>query len=623
MALDIRTAPPGSGELVLGKALPELLDEAVAKYPNPKAFNQPLPNGGWLTMSNAEFLEATNEIAAGLRAQGVEAGSHAAFFLNSDLYFSLADFGCLIAGVVNVPLYTTFTRENLVYIANHSESVALFVSNTEMLADAAAWVGETGVKLVVLAEGDLKGASLPEGVHALTLDGLRQIGRDQIAANGSLPEQMRSALHASDLATIIYTSGTTGVPKGVMLTHENISSNVYASFTGIGILKHQEEQVVTFLPLTHIFARMLEFASVAWGQSIYFSNPDQIVDHLAEVKPTMFASVPRVLEKVYDKVLLGVRASSGLKKAIGGWALDLARNYDLSKPDGGVPGWKHALADKLVYSKLRERLGLTRVKAVAVGGAALRPDLANAFVAFGIPVFQGYGLTETSPVITVNLPGRNRAGTVGPPIAGVEVAIADDGEILTRGPHVMQGYYKNPEATAEVMNDDGWFHTGDIGDFTDEGYLRITDRKKALFKLSTGKYVIPQPIENALMEDPLIEQAVVVGNSRKFTSALIFPGMEALRGWAEDHDVDAGLSDEALLQHPRVQEKFEALVAEACEGMDHWTQVKRFHLATEAMTVESGLLTPKMSVKRAAVNQHFAEQIEAMYDEVPAETAAA
>ncbi|MDX1420633.1 MAG: long-chain fatty acid--CoA ligase, partial [Rubricoccaceae bacterium] len=608
MALDIRTAPPGSGELVLGKALPELLDEAVAKYPNPKAFNQPLPNGGWLTMSNAEFLEATNEIAAGLRAQGVEAGSHAAFFLNSDLYFSLADFGCLIAGVVNVPLYTTFTRENLVYIANHSESVALFVSNTEMLADAAAWVGETGVKLVVLAEGDLKGASLPEGVHALTLDGLRQIGRDQIAANGSLPEQMRSALHASDLATIIYTSGTTGVPKGVMLTHENISSNVYASFTGIGILKHQEEQVVTFLPLTHIFARMLEFASVAWGQSIYFSNPDQIVDHLAEVKPTMFASVPRVLEKVYDKVLLGVRASSGLKKAIGGWALDLARNYDLSKPDGGVPGWKHALADKLVYSKLRERLGLTRVKAVAVGGAALRPDLANAFVAFGIPVFQGYGLTETSPVITVNLPGRNRAGTVGPPIAGVEVAIADDGEILTRGPHVMQGYYKNPEATAEVMNDDGWFHTGDIGDFTDEGYLRITDRKKALFKLSTGKYVIPQPIENALMEDPLIEQAVVVGNSRKFTSALIFPGMEALRGWAEDHDVDAGLSDEALLQHPRVQEKFEALVAEACEGMDHWTQVKRFHLATEAMTVESGLLTPKMSVKRAAVNQHFAEQ---------------
>jgi len=613
MALDIRTAPPGPGEVVLGKTLPALLDEAVARYPNPRAFNQPKPEGGWLTMSNGDFLEAADEIAAGLRAAGVEHGSHVAFFLNSDLYFSLADFGCLIAGVVNVPLYVTFSRENLVYITNHSESVALFVSNPEMLAAAADWVGETGVRLVVLAEGDLRGASLPDGVRALTLEGLRRLGRDQIAARPGLPAEMRAALDAKALATIIYTSGTTGVPKGVMLSHENISSNAYASFTGIGILGHQEEHYLSFLPLTHIFARMLEFASVAWGQCLYFSNPDQVVAHLPEVKPTIFASVPRVLEKVYDRVLLGVRAGSGLKKVIGNWALDLARRYDLAQEGGGLPGWQLALADKLVYSKLRERLGLTRVKAVAVGGAALRPELANAFNAFGIPSFQGYGLTETSPVITVNLPGRNRAGTVGPPIAGVEVAIAEDGEILTRGPHVMLGYYKDPEATAETIDADGWLHTGDIGSFTDEGYLRITDRKKALFKLSTGKYVIPQPIENALVEDPLIEQAVVVGNGQKFTAALLFPNMEALRGWAEDHGLDTSLSDEALLRLPEVQRKFEQLVAEANEGMDHWTRVKRFRLIAEPMTLESGLLTPKMSIKRAAVRQHFADEIEAMY----------
>src|SRR5690606_18364424 len=231
--------------------------------------------------------------------------------------------------------------------------------------------------------------------------------------------------------------------------------------------------------------------------------------------------------------------------------------------------------------------GLTRVKAVAVGGAALRPDLANSFNAFGIPVYQGYGLTETSPVITVNLPGKNRAGTVGPPIAGVEVAVAEDGEILTRGPHVMLGYYKNPEATAEVMDDDGWFHTGDIGEFTAEGYLRITDRKKALFKLSTGKYVIPQPIENRLTEDPLVEQAVVLGHSQKFCSALLFPNMEVLRGWAKDKGIDAEQPDAALLADERVRAKFEALVAEANEGMDPWSQVKRFHLVPTPMTVEN------------------------------------
>ena len=614
MALQIHTAPADAdGEVVLGKTLPDLLDEAAEKYPNPKAFNQPTAGGGWQTMSNGEFRDAADEVAVGLHENGLTRGDHVAFFMESDMWFALADFGTQIAGIVNAPLYTTYATENLVYVTQHSKAKAMFVSDREKLEAFAGWADQVPeVKLVVAAEGDVEGVSLPDGVRVMTLDALRAAGRSAIAEAPNRPDELRDQIEAGDLATLIYTSGTTGQPKGVMLTHENISSNSYASFTGISVLGHQEEQVITFLPLTHVFARMLQFASVAWGQSIFFSNPDQVVAHLAEVKPTMFASVPRVLEKVYDKVSLGVSESDGLKNKIGTWALDLARDYDLSKPTGGLPGWKYALADKLVYSKLRERLGLTRVKAVAVGGAALRSDLASSFAAWGIPAYQGYGLTETSPVITVNLPGKNRAGTVGPPIAGVEVAIAEDGEILSRGPHIMKGYYEMPEQTAEVMDDDGWFHTGDIGEFTPEGFLKITDRKKALFKLSTGKYVIPQPIENALTESGLIEQAVVVGNSQKFCTALIFPNMEALPVWAKQHGVIA--SGDALLKDPKVQAEYERLVEDANQGMDHWSQVKRFRLVPELMTVDNELLTPTMKVKRSAVGKEYGESIDSMYN---------
>lgn len=614
MSLQIHTAGPDSGEVVLGKTLPDLLDEAVARYPNPNGFHQPREGGGWETLSNGAFRDAADEIALGLYEVGLERGDHVAFFMESDMYFALADFGCLIAGVVNVPLYTTYAEDNLVYVTEHAEAKAMFVSNPAMLADLAGWLPRVpAVTTVILAEGSIGKANTPDGVRLLTLDELRALGRERKAERPDEPRVLREQIDAHDLATLIYTSGTTGRPKGVMLTHENISSNAYASFTGIRVLGHQEEQVVTFLPLTHIFARMLQFAHIAWGQSIYFSNPDAIVPHLAEVKPTVFASVPRVLEKVYDRVLLGIRESEGLKKRIGMWALELAGQYDLSKERGGLSPIKYALADKLVYSQLRERLGLTRVKAIAVGGAALRPDLANSFNAFGIPVYQGYGLTETSPVISVNLPGRNRAGTVGPPIAGVEVAIAADGEILTRGPHIMKGYYKDEKRTAEVMDDDGWFHTGDIGEVTPEGFLKITDRKKALFKLATGKYVIPSPIENALMEDPLIEQAVVMGTGRKYAAALLFPNLDVLKGWARDKGLDPGMPQDDLLKHPDVLAKFERLVDEANRGHDSWGQVKRFKLIPEPMTVENDLLTPSMKVKRSAVDRAFADEIEAMY----------
>src|SRR5690606_16715355 len=349
-------------------------------------------------MSNAAFRDAAGQIALGLLEAGLERGDHAAFFMDSDMYFALADFGCLIAGIVNAPLYTTYAEENLVYVTQHAEAKAMFVSNPTMLAQIVTWLPQAPtVSLVVLAEGSLRDVDTPDGVRLLTLDELRALGRERKAENPDEPRRLREQIGPHDLTALIYTSGTTGNPKGVILSHESIASTVLGPLATLAERTHQEEVVVSFLPMTHVFARMLVFAHVAYGHSVYFSNPDQLVGHLAELKPTFFATVPRVLEKVYDKVLLGIREGEGLKKRIGTWALDLASQYDLSKPKGGLSPIKLALADKLVYSKLREKLGLTRVKTVAVGGAALRADLANSFNAFGIPVVQGYGLTETSP----------------------------------------------------------------------------------------------------------------------------------------------------------------------------------------------------------------------------------
>lgn len=615
MALEIYTAPEDTrGKVVLGRTLPRLLDDAVEKHPNPKGFNQPIEGGDWWTFSNEEFRTIADEIAAGLVAWGLRQGEHVAMLMDSDVYFSQVDFGTLIAGLVNVPLYVTFAEENFVFITNHSESKVMFVSSPERLEQYAAWAEQVpDIRLVVLVEGEPEGIELPEGQKVLTLEKLRAEGREKLVEEPELPRKLRGRIKAGDLATLVYTSGTTGRPKGVMLTHENITSNAYGAFTSFGILEHEQEQYFTFLPLSHIFARMLSLASAAWGMTIYYSDPDHIVEHLPAVRPTLFAVVPRVLEKVYERILLGIEEAGGVQKKIGQWAIRLASEYDQENPPTGLAKFKYAVADRLVYSKLRERLGMTRVKVCVSGGAALRGELSNSFTALGVPVYQGYGLTETSPVIAVAVPGANQPGTVGPPIAGVEVAIADDGEILTRGPHIMKGYYKEPEKTAEVLDGDNWFHTGDIGEVTPEGSLKITDRKKSLFKLSTGKFVIPKPIENRLIESPLIEQAVVIGEGEKYCAALLFPSAETLRGWARKNGVQGGEDIQDLLSREEVLVEYETLVAEANRGMDHWSQVKRFTLMPELMSVENGLLTPKLSVKMRVVLDEYADVIQRMY----------
>ena len=622
--MQVYTAPPNSGTVQLGRTLVSLYDEACEQRPNPRAFNQPDGSGAWRSLSNNEARKTSEEIACGARALGLERGDKAAFFLNSDLYFALCDTGTLIAGVVNVPIYTTNPPETTRYVLEHSESQLLIVADEAFLEGLVSEVlphsEAKGIKTVVLCEGEPGRFRdrMPDGMALLHLDDLRAKGRDYLQQHPDAPREMREEMDAKDLATLIYTSGTTGTPKGVMLTHENMSSNVTACFTGFeGMAFDASEVGLNFLPMTHVFARTLLHLHNYAGHTLYFSNPDQLVEHLAEVKPTMFATVPRVLEKVMDKVEMGITSAEGAKKTIGEWALALARKYEIGTEPAGLAKLKYGLADKLVYSKLREKLGLTRINIVVSGGAALRKDLANAFTAFGVPVMEGYGLTETSPVITFNRPAMNRAGTVGPPLEGCEVAIAEDGEILARGPNIMQGYYKAPDKTAEVMDDDGWFHTGDIGEMRaamGTHFLAITDRKKDLFKLSTGKYVMPTPIELELLKSVMIEQAVVMGSGQKFCTALLFPSEDGLRGYAREEGLAADRPMAELVKDPKVQAEYERIVGEANKRVpEHWSQIKRFTLIPELMTIDNEMLTPTMKVKRPVVRKNYGEQMDRLY----------
>lgn len=614
----IHTAPSDAGDVALGQTLPELLYDACEAYENPRALNQPTGNR-WEPLSLEQFRVQSEEAALGLLDLGLERGDRVALLLESDVPFCIMDMGCLLAGLIDVPLYLSSSADQMTYVAEHSEAKALAVANPKRLEQAAEILPNLPeIETVILCDpGDEPvNSTLPDRVDLITLDEVRARGRGATNDRSGDIQQLRDQIDADDLATIIYTSGTTGRPKGVMLSHENISSNATNSVGELGNFKTgaDGEVILSFLPLTHVFARMLQYAFMMRGVSIYFTHPDDLVDVLPKVRPTAFASVPRVLEKVYAGIRKKIMGMEGLQRTIGEWALDLAQQYKMDESMSMGYEMKRAVADRLVFKKWRAALG-GRVKWVVVGGAALQPDLANTLAAAGITTIQGYGLTETSPVISFTRPHRNKPGTVGEPIPGVEVRIADDGEILTRGPHVMQGYYKRSDKTDEVLTEDGWFHTGDVGEVDDEGFLKITDRKKDLFKLSTGKYVMPQPIENQLGSQPLVDKAVVVGSDRKFCAALIFPTEDQVRAEAEERDLDPNLSFKEVLNTPEIIEAFRSLVMEANEGLDHWATVKRFALVPDELTIESGLLTPTLKVKRPQIQKTFCTEIDALYYE--------
>ncbi len=612
----ICTAPPNEGRVVLGKTLPQLLDEACERYPNPRFLNMRV-NGRWETWSTHRFREEAEQLAAAWVDLGLQPGDRVALFMYSDADFCRVDMGCLLARLVDVPVYLTYPQEHIRYTLQHAEARALVVSDRALLERLLPVLDQVPSleHLVVVRPGPegVEVPGLPQNLKVWTLDQLLQRGRERLAREPELVGRLKEQIQPDDLATILYTSGTTGVPKGVMLTHQNLTFNVISAFSVFErYFLPQQEVILSFLPLTHIFARMMQYGFMHKGAAVYFTEPARLVEDAQEVKPTLFITVPRLVERVYERILERAQSLGGLQ----GWllrrAVALAHRYEWGRPLRGLAALEHRLLDRLVYRRWREILG-GRLKYAVSGGAALRAQLAHFFAAAGIYFLEGYGLTETSPVISVNRYDRPRPGTAGQPIPGVEVAIAEDGEILTRGPHVMKGYYKNPEATREVIDPEGWFHTGDIGELDEDCYLRITDRKKHLFKLSTGKYVAPQPLEDELRRSPLVDQALVVGEGRKFPAALLFASEEGVRQWAAAHGLPHDLPLEELLRRPEVQQAFRALVREVNRGQPRWMTLKRVAVLPYTLTMEEALLTPTLKVRRLQVQQRFAQVVEDLY----------
>ena len=463
--------------------------------------------------------------------------------------------------------------------------------------------------LLCQARQDLCCPELPQCIQLFSLDEV--LARGKKLWSKEKVRELRSRISPQDLATIIYIAGETGQPKGVMLSHENITADILTTFASIPELTPGKvETVLSFLPLTHIFARAFIYGHLNYGHSIYFSTPNRAARDFGTVKPTLVATVPRMLEKTYQKIFDCGSKLRGVNQTVFNWALKLVRNYELGKSRTLFYNLQLKLANRLVFTQIRKFFG-GRLKYFISGGAGLKAEIANLLSAAGMTVLQGYGLTETSSVICCNQPEFNRAGTVGLPIAGVEIAIAPDREILVKSPYVMRGYYKNPEATKAVIDESGWLHTGDLGEFTPEGFLTITGNKKDLFKLSTGKYVTPQPLEDCVGRSPLVRQAVVVGMQKKFCGMLIFPNLDRLKEHARSLNL---LPITELLQHPEIIALYQTLVDEANRQLPKWSQVKQFTLVNAEPNVASELLQ-QSKVNRARVNEMFAIEIKALYGE--------
>lgn len=558
-------------------------------------------DGEWSYTSSQEYLDRANAVSRALLRLGVAAGDKIALIsMTNRTEWNIMDTGILQVGAQDVPIYPTISEEDYAYILNHSGCTYCLVSCQEVYDKVAAIRGDVPKLKDIYSFDNLPGCK--------NWKELLELGAD--TGNQEEVEARKAAVQPGDLATLIYTSGTTGKPKGVMLSHDNIVSNVIASDRRVPF--EHGASALSFLPVCHIFERMILYLYQYCGISVHFAEGlDTISENLKEVKPQVMTVVPRLLEKVYDKIIAKGADLTGIKKALFYWAVDLGLKFEPYGANGWWYGVRLSLARKLIFSKWQEALG-GNLETMVSGSAALQARLARIFAAAGIPVMEGYGLTETSPVISVN-DQRNRGwkiGTVGRVIDDVEVRIANDGEILCKGPNVMLGYYKDPERTAEVLRD-GYFHTGDIGEIDADGFLRITDRKKEMFKTSGGKYVAPQLLENRFKQSRFIEQIMVVGEGEKMPAALIQPNFEFLEEWARRNQVEAANHGE-LIQNPKVLERYQEEVDKANEDFARWEKVKQFRLTPDAWSVEAGHLTPTMKIKRKAILEHYRE----LYDDI-------
>ncbi len=556
---------------------------------------------GWKTYSTQEFVEIVDNISKGLLAKGIQKGDRIALMSGNRPEWNFIDFACNQLGVATVPLYPTLSNQDLIYILNDAGAKLLFVSNEELAKKADLALKENNQELEVFTFDDIQ-----DRKNYLEVLGLGKQNNQDLQAH-------RDAVQPEDLLTLIYTSGTTGKPKGVFLSHNNIISNVEACNH---LVTDEYKKALSFLPLCHIFERMVVYLYLSKGVQIYYAeNLDNIVVDINDVKPDLFTTVPRVLEKVYDKVVEKGKNLTGIKKSLFFWALNLGLRYQEPKKNSGFYNFQLGIARKLIFSKWKDALG-GNIKLIISGGAALQERLARVFWAAGIKVLEGYGLTETSPVIAVNSWKEEdvKFGTVGRVLDNLDVKIAQDGEILVKGPSVTSGYYHNDEATKEAFTEDGYLHTGDIGELTPDGFLRITDRKKEMFKTAGGKYVAPQVLENKLMESTLIAQVMVIGENQRFPAALIVPAYEELEKYANHKGISFS-SKEDLIKNSDILSKYEQVISQAMANFGHWEQVKKFKLLPKEWTIDAGELTPKLSLKRKVILQKNEEEIKSIYSE--------
>jgi long-chain acyl-CoA synthetase len=589
--------------------LNQLFFDTIARFDKPDAL-QYKRGGRYHPIGHRELADRVRRTALGLLEQGVRAGDRVLILSENRPEWAIADYACLTAGLPDVPLYPNLPAQQLIPMLVDSGAVAAFVSTAEQAAKLATIRSFAPALRLVVSFTD---AAVPGA--DLTLGELEAWGAAADTPAGARQYRERAlAVQPEDLATLIYTSGTTGEPKGVMLTHDNIYSNVMGARAAWPFAPN--EVSLSFLPLSHIFGRMSDhYLMFAVGASIaYAESIETVAANLREVRPTFVMSVPRVYEKVYAAVLDKAIHGSTLARRIFVWAQAVGEEWTDERLAGRTPGgWlalRHAVATALVFSRLRARLG-GRIRFFVSGGAPLAPEIHRFFYAAGLTILEGYGLTETSPVIAVNRPGHLRVGTVGGPLAGVEVRIAEDGEILTRGPHVMRGYYNKPEATREAIDPDGWFHTGDIGEIGD-GFLTITDRKKDLIVTAGGKNIAPAPIENRLRSSPFVSQVVMIGDRRRFPALLVVPNFVQLERWARV----AGLTwtdRAALIAATPVRQKMESETIGRLTGLANFEMPKRVALLEHDFTIERGELTPKLSVKRRAVDRLYEKTIDALY----------
>ncbi|MBL7111495.1 MAG: long-chain fatty acid--CoA ligase [Bacteroidales bacterium] len=560
--------------------------------------------GVWVKYSSEQYVDIATHLSYGLVAYGLKKGEVVATISNSRPEWNFMDMAITQAGMIHLPIYPTISAEEYDYILNHAEPTMVVVSDQALFDKINPICEKINSVNDIFTYNEIEGKK--------NWKELLELGRQKAEEVKDKLEEIKASIKPDDLVTLIYTSGTTGFPKGVMLSHNNLISNIKAT-VGVHTMDHRHRSL-SFLPLSHVYERMLNYHFQYKGISIYYAeNMGTIAENAREIKPHIFSSVPRLLERVYDKIIGKGKDLKGIKKSIFFWAVNLGLRFEFDNKNGAFYNRKLKLARKLIFSKWKEALG-GNIEIIVSGSASLAERLARVFWAADIRVLEGYGLTETSPVIAVSDEVKNEMmfGTVGPVIDGVEVKIAEDGEILCKGPNVMLGYYKQPELTAEVIDKDGWFHTGDIGVLVDGKYLKITDRKKEIFKLSSGKYIAPQVIELKLKESFFIEQTMVIGENEKFASALISPNFPFLHEWASRHDIKYRDNKE-LIGLKEVQERFRKEVDEVNLKLGEHEKVKRIRLVEEEWSPQTGEMSPTLKLKRKVLYDKYDPIVKEIY----------